>query len=37
MTLGHTVATVLLCLGVALELIAVVGVSVMRDVFDRLH
>ena len=34
---GHTVATVLLIAGVALEVIAVLGVSVMRDVLDRLH
>lgn len=37
MTAGHVIATVLLVLGVALEIIAVIGVSVMRDVFDRLH
>jgi multicomponent Na+:H+ antiporter subunit G len=37
MTFGHTIATVVLCLGIAVELIAVVGVSLMRDVFDRLH
>lgn len=30
-------ATVLLICGVALEVLAVVGVSAMRDVFDRLH
>lgn len=30
-------ATVLLVCGVTLEVLAVVGVSVMRDVFDRLH
>lgn len=35
--LGHAVATVLLIAGVALEVIAVLGVSVMRDVLDRLH
>lgn len=34
---GHTVATVLLIAGVALEVIAVLGVCVMRDVLDRLH
>jgi monovalent cation/proton antiporter MnhG/PhaG subunit len=34
---SHTVATVLLILGVVLELFAVLGVVVMRDVFDRLH
>lgn len=30
-------AAVLLIAGVGLELVAVLGVSVMRDVFDRLH
>ena len=34
---GHVIATVLLIAGVALELLAVVGVVFMRDVFDRLH
>jgi energy-converting hydrogenase B subunit D len=33
----HAIPTVLLFAGVALEVIAVVGVSVMRDVLDRLH
>ncbi len=33
----HAVPTVLLAAGVALELIAVLGVSVMRNVLDRLH
>jgi multicomponent Na+:H+ antiporter subunit G len=33
----HIVATVLLGAGVALELLAVLGVAVMRDAFDRLH
>jgi multisubunit Na+/H+ antiporter MnhG subunit len=33
----HAVPTVLLVMGVALELIAVIGVSVMRDLLDRLH
>jgi multisubunit Na+/H+ antiporter MnhG subunit len=37
MTVGHVVATVLLILGVALELMAVLGVSGMRDPLDRLH
>jgi multisubunit Na+/H+ antiporter MnhG subunit len=37
MTLSHTIATILLFLGLAIELISVVGVTVMRDVFDRLH
>jgi multicomponent Na+:H+ antiporter subunit G len=30
-------ATVLLVVGVALELLAVLGVATMRDAFDRLH
>jgi multicomponent Na+:H+ antiporter subunit G len=34
---AHLIATVLLVLGVAVEVIAVVGVTAMRDVFDRLH
>jgi multisubunit Na+/H+ antiporter MnhG subunit len=33
----HAIPTVLLVAGVALEVIAVLGVSVMRDVLDRLH
>jgi multisubunit Na+/H+ antiporter MnhG subunit len=33
----HTVPTVLLVAGVVMEVIAVLGVSVMRDVLDRLH
>jgi multicomponent Na+:H+ antiporter subunit G len=37
MKAGHAIATVLLCLGIAVELISVLGVSLMRDVFDRLH
>ncbi len=37
MTATHAVATVLLVLGVAIELAAVAGVTLMRDVFDRLH
>lgn len=37
MTVGHVVATVLLAGGVGLEVLAVIGVSVMRNVFDRLH
>jgi monovalent cation/proton antiporter MnhG/PhaG subunit len=36
-SLSHTIATVLLVLGVTLEMFAVLGVLVMRDVFDRLH
>jgi multisubunit Na+/H+ antiporter MnhG subunit len=34
---GHAIPTVLLVAGVALEVVAVLGVSVMRDVLDRLH
>jgi multisubunit Na+/H+ antiporter MnhG subunit len=30
-------ATVLLCAGALLELLAVLGVAAMRDVYDRLH
>jgi multisubunit Na+/H+ antiporter MnhG subunit len=37
MTTSHVVATVLLIAGVAVELFAVIGVTAMRDVFDRLH
>jgi multisubunit Na+/H+ antiporter MnhG subunit len=37
MTARHLAATVLLVGGATLELLAVIGVSVMRDVFDRLH
>ncbi len=37
MTVGHVVATVLLIAGVTLQVLAVLGVSAMRDVFDRLH
>ena len=33
----HAIPTVLLIAGVALEVIAGLGVSVMRDVLDRLH
>jgi multisubunit Na+/H+ antiporter MnhG subunit len=33
----HAVPTVLLIAGVALEVVAVLGVSVMRNVLDRLH
>ena len=35
--MSHVVATVLLVVGLALELIAVLGLTVMRDAFDRLH
>ena len=37
MTAVLVLATVLLFLGVAIELVAVAGVTLMRDVFDRLH
>ncbi len=33
----HALPTVLLIAGVALDVIAVIGVSVMRNVLDRLH
>ncbi len=36
-SVGHAIATVLLISGVALEVLAVLGVVSMRDVFDRLH
>lgn len=37
MSTSHLIAAVLLVTGVLLELFAVLGVVVMRDVFDRLH
>ena len=37
MSARHLIATVLLIGGVALQLLAVLGLVVMRDVFDRLH
>ncbi len=37
MSFGHVAATVLLIAGTALDVLAVLGVVVMRDVFDRLH
>ena len=37
MSVRHVVATVLLIGGAAIEVLAVLGVSVMRDTFDRLH
>jgi multisubunit Na+/H+ antiporter MnhG subunit len=37
MSFSHVVATVLLVGGAALELFAVLGLTVMRDAFDRLH
>lgn len=37
MSTSHVIATVLLVLGALLELFAVLGLVVMRDVYDRLH
>ena len=37
MTVRHVCVTVLLVGGAALEVLAVLGVVVMRDVYDRLH
>jgi monovalent cation/proton antiporter MnhG/PhaG subunit len=37
MSASHVIATVLLVAGALLELLGVLGVVVMRDVFDRLH
>lgn len=37
MSASHVIATVLLVIGVVLELFAVLGLVVMRDVYDRLH
>ncbi len=37
MSAGHIIATVVLVCGALLELFAVIGVAVMRDVYDRLH
>jgi monovalent cation/proton antiporter MnhG/PhaG subunit len=34
---SQVIATVVLALGVLLELLAVLGMVVMRDVYDRLH
>jgi multisubunit Na+/H+ antiporter MnhG subunit len=34
---SHLIATVLLIAGAALEVFAVLGMVVMRDVYDRLH
>jgi multisubunit Na+/H+ antiporter MnhG subunit len=34
---SHVIATVLLIAGVALEVFAVLGLIVMRNVYDRLH
>jgi multisubunit Na+/H+ antiporter MnhG subunit len=36
-SLRHVLASVLLAAGVGLEVIAVIGVTVMRDALDRLH
>jgi multicomponent Na+:H+ antiporter subunit G len=36
-TVSHVIATALLVAGVSLEVLAVLGVSVMRAVLDRLH
>lgn len=37
MSPSHVIATVLLVLGALLQLFAVLGLVVMRDVYDRLH
>jgi monovalent cation/proton antiporter MnhG/PhaG subunit len=37
MNLAHVAASVLLVAGITLDVFAVLGVVVMRDVFDRLH
>lgn len=37
MSWRHVVATVLLIAGCSLQLLAVLGLVVMRDVYDRLH
>ncbi len=37
MSARHVIASILLFGGAALELMAVIGVVVMRDVYDRLH
>ncbi|MBV9818825.1 MAG: monovalent cation/H(+) antiporter subunit G [Solirubrobacterales bacterium] len=37
MSFSHVAATILLVTGVVLELFAVLGLVVMRDVYDRLH
>jgi multicomponent Na+:H+ antiporter subunit G len=36
-TARHVIAVVVLAGGVSLEVLAVLGVTTMRDVFDRLH
>lgn len=37
MSAAHVIATILLVLGVVVEVVAVLGVTTMRDVYDRLH
>jgi multicomponent Na+:H+ antiporter subunit G len=37
MSAGRVIATALLIGGVALEVVAVIGVAAMRNAFDRLH
>lgn len=37
MSAAGVISTVLLAVGVSLELLTVLGVSVMRDAYDRLH
>lgn len=37
MSWRHVVATVLLFAGAGIELVAVLGMAVMRDAYDRLH
>lgn len=37
MSVSHVIATVLLFAGAALEVLAVLGLVVMRDIYDRLH
>lgn len=37
MSVRHVVATVLLVMGGSLEVLAVIGLAVMRDAYDRLH
>ncbi|HWF73802.1 MAG TPA: monovalent cation/H(+) antiporter subunit G [Solirubrobacteraceae bacterium] len=37
MSVRDVIASVVLVAGTAIEILAVIGVSVMRDVYDRLH
>jgi monovalent cation/proton antiporter MnhG/PhaG subunit len=37
MSATRVIATILLIAGVGIELLAVIGVAAMRDVYDRLH